>query len=718
MEEVTARKSVAKATKRPPQQGSAFTLHRGRAHPLGATVDAHGVNFSLYSQNATAVTLLIFEHPEDELPSQVIELSPQDNTTFHFWHIYLEGLKPGAGYAYRIDGPRDFAAGHRFNPQKVLVDTYAKGISFARWNRGEAVHEGDNVRTCLRGVVIDIDDYDWEGDEPLHRPIEESVIYEMHVGGFTKNPNSGVKNPGTFLGVIEKIPYLKSLGVTAVELLPVFDFDDMEILRESDGQKLVNYWGYSTLGFFSPHHGYCVQHDKGCQVNEFRDMVKALHKAGIEVILDVVFNHTDEGNHQGPTVSFKGTDNSTYYFLTGQDGSKEYYFDFTGCGNTLNCNHPIGEKFILDCLRYWVKEMHVDGFRFDEGSVLTRGEDGSPLEHPPVIWAIELDEILADSKVIAEAWDAAGLYQVGYFPGERWAEWNGKFRDAMRRFVKGDAGVIGEVAKRLTGSADLYQWRRHEPVNSVNFITAHDGFTMWDLVSYNDKHNWANGENNNDGINDNLSWNCGWEGETDNPWINALRERQVKNFAVLLMLSMGVPMMVAGDEHCRTQGGNNNTYCQDNELNWFDWDRIANRSEMIRFWSLLIKKRQDYLHHFKGKYFSDRRNRFGVDEITWHGPVLGQPAWEDPEARCLAFTMGDVESDSDQTRNIHVMMNMQSEPVEFQIPQYEALEWRRSVDTALPSPLDIDDREVKERVGETYLVTGRSIVVLISQAVS
>ena len=702
--------------------GEELRLYSGAPHPFGATVDDEGVNFSVYSSNATSVQLLLFRHPSDLDPFRIIELNPVTNKSFYLWHVYVEGLKPGVGYAYRVDGPNEPWNGHRFNPEKVLVDPYSKGNYLGLWNRGAACQPGDNLHQSIRSVVIDPRGYDWEGDEPLRRPMAETVIYEMHVGGFTKSPTSGVKNPGTFLGVIEKIPYLKSLGVTAVELLPVFSFDCTDVLKEFEGRKLVNYWGYSTMGYFAPHQAYCTSPESGCHVDEFRDMVKALHKAGIEVILDVVFNHTDEGNHQGPTFSFKGFDNSTYYYLTGPNGSKEFYYDYTGCGNTFNCNHPIGEKMILDCLRYWVQEMHVDGFRFDEGSVLTRGEDGSPLPHPPVIWSIELDDVLGSSKVIAEAWDAAGLYQIGYFPGARWAEWNGKYRDAMRRFVKGDPGVIGEVASRITGSADLYQWQHEDPVNSVNFITAHDGFTLYDLCAYNEKHNWANGEGSNDGISDNLSWNCGVEGETDDQFVNDLRKRQVKNFACLLMLSMGVPMIVGGDEFMRTQKGNNNTYCHDNELNWYDWDKIASADsqEMIRFWHLLMQKREDYILHFKGKYFtSDKVNRYGVSEISWHGPNLNQPNWQDPNARCLALTLGDVADDTDGLANVHVMMNMHWEAVEFEIPQFEGLNWRRTIDTAQPTPLDILPlAEAPVFVDNKYLVTARSIVALTTRVPS
>jgi glycogen operon protein len=569
-------------------------------------------------------------------------------------------------------------------------------------------------------VVIDVENYDWEGDEPLQKPMAETIVYEMHVGGFTKSKTSGVKNPGTYLGLIEKIPYLKSLGITAVELLPVFSFDHTDIFKEFEGRQLKNYWGYSTMGYFAPHQDYCINDDMTKHLNEFRDMVKALHKAGIEVILDVVYNHTDEGNHQGPMFSFKGIDNSSYYYLTGADGKKDFYYDYTGCGNTFNCNHPVGEKLIIDSLRFWVKEMHVDGFRFDEGSVLSRGEDGAPLEHPPVVWSIELDDLLGQSKVIAEAWDAAGLYQIGTFPGARWAEWNGKYRDCIRGFVKGDPGLIGELAGRLTGSADLYQYRHHEPTNSVNFVCAHDGFTLYDLTAYNEKRNWANGEGSNDGIDDNVSWNCGVEGETDDPWINDLRKRQVKNFAVTHMLSMGVPMIVAGDEFMRSQGGNNNTYCHDNEINWFDWENIASNDsqEMIRFWSELIQKRKRYIDHFKGKYFTGATNKYGLADVSWHGTKLNSPGWNDSQARCLAMTLGDTDANGDQTLNIHVMFNMYWEALEFEIPHVNGLKWCRAIDTALPSPNDISPIDKQIPIEDnTYILTPRSVVVLASKAV-
>ena len=616
----------------------------GCPHPVGCTPDKHGVNFSLYSKSATGVELLIFDKHDDAEPSQIITLNPHVNRTFHFWHAYVSGLKPGAFYGYRVDGPYEPQnSGCRHNKNLLVLDPYAKGISDSLWDRGAACNHDDNSDCSLRGVVVDSKDYDWEGDKPINRPICESIIYEMHVRGFTKHDSSDVKDAGTFKGVIEKIPYLKELGVNAVELLPVFQFDGSEVIRynPNDGTPLKNYWGYSTMSFFSPHNEYCSSEDMMEYLNEFRDMVKALHKADIEVILDVVFNHTDEGNHQGPTFSFKGIDNNTYYYL---ENDRQYYTDYTGCGNTFNCNHPVSEKFIVDCLLFWVKEMHVDGFRFDEASILSRGEDGAPLEHPPVLWQIELNEDLADTKIIAEAWDAAGLYQVGYFPGERWADWNGKFRDDVRSFIRGDAGKIGAVASRITGSIDLYGSQDKLPTSSINFINAHDGFTLNDLVSYNEKHNYANGENNQDGANDNLSWNCGEEGETESLEIDALRNRQIKNFFFLLLVSQGTPMFVAGDEFRNTQFGNNNSYCQDNEISWLNWDALKQHQEIFQFVKKFIGFRKDIYEFHRKRYFDGEVNERGVQDITWHGTTLNNPGWDDPNARALSFSNGSAQS--------------------------------------------------------------------------
>jgi isoamylase len=688
--------------------------HRpGLAHPLGATPDKNGVNFTVFSRNATGVELLLFEKHDDVAPVQVIKLDPEFNRKFFFWHVYVEGLRPGAHYAYRVDGPQDLhGKGFRFNRNKVLIDPYALGNTDTLLNRADACGPEDNVATSMRSMVIDLKDYDWEGDRPVNWPMSDSIIYEMHVRGFTRDPSSGVQHPGTFAGVIEKIPYLKELGVTAVELLPVMEFDAREVLREKpDGSEvLTNYWGYSTIGFFAPEGSYCVSPEEGTNIREFRDMVKALHKAGIGVELDIVFNHTNEGNHLGPTFNFKGFDNDIYYHLVEAD--RQYYMDYSGCGNTVNCNHPIVNKFIVECLEFWVKEMHVDGFRFDEGSILSRGEDGTPMLHPPVVWAIELSETLLDTKVIAEAWDAAGLYQIGYFPGYRWAEWDGRFRDDVRRFVKGDPGLVGAVANRIAGSADIYQASGHLPINSLNFVTCHDGFTLNDLVSYNAKHNEANGEGNRDGSDDNMSWNCGVEGPTDDPAIEALRNRQVKNFAALLLLSQGVPMMLMGDEVRQTQRGNNNAYCQDNDISWFDWKLVKKHAGLFRFWKRMIDFRKRHPAVHRSRFFDGKTNERGLADLTWHGTRLGQPDWHDPGARVLAFTLAGFGGDAD----IHVMLNMYWEALEFQVPPVKGRKWQLAVDTAKASPLDIaDPGQELPLTGNTIHVMGHSTVVLLSR---
>jgi len=699
-------------TEMSPSSSYRFQIEAGSQHPLGAVPDAEGVNFSIFSERATGVQLLLFDDHDSLQPIEVIDLDPSLHKTFHFWHVYVRGARPGLHYAYRVDGPQDIHGhGDRFNRNKVLIDPHSRGTTNTLWDRGAACGPEDNLATSMRSVIINPAGYDWEGDKPLNRPMSQTIIYEMHVGGFTKSPTSGVKYPGTYAGIIEKIPYLQQLGITAVELLPVFDFDEKEVLRSSpiDGTPLVNYWGYSTVSFFAPHSSYCVNSTGGEHLNEFRDMVKALHKAGIEVILDVVFNHTTEGNHQGPMINFKGFDNPTYYHLV--NGDRQYYMDYSGCGNTFKANHPIGEKFILDCLEFWVKEMHVDGFRFDEAVILTRDEEGRPTLHPPVVWNIELSETLADTKVIAEAWDAAGLYEVGFFPGYRWAEWNGKYRDAIRRFIKGDSGIVADVASRISGSADIYETNSQLPVNSINFVACHDGFCMNDLVSYNGKHNDANGENNRDGIDENLSWNCGAEGPTDDGWVEDLRRRQVKNFITMLMLSQGVPMFLSGDEVRRTQQGNNNTYCHDNEINWFDWNLVDKNADIFRFFSHAIKYRKSHPCLHRPRFFTGKRNSRNVPDVEWHGCELYSPGWNDPGSRVLAFTMGGFDEDPD----LHVMMNMHSDNLPFAIPVIEGRKWYRAADTALPSPQDIVDPADATEVSGNYVVTARSIVVLISK---
>ena len=699
----------AKATAKAAKTTLLYKTTKGDPHPLGSTVYPDGVNFSVFSQNAASMELLLFAEGNSTEPFQIIKMTDEGNKSFHFWHIFLVDAKPGLHYAYRVHGPEEKKPGQRFTPEKVLIDPSAYGNPMDLWNRGAACLPGDNLTQSMRSVVIDPLDYDWEGDRPLNRPMQDSVIYEMHVGGFTRAGNSHVTSPGTFRAVIEKIPYLQSLGVTAVELLPVFQFDDTEA-HEFEGNKLNNFWGYSTMAYFAPHPGYCESAGEAQHMTEFRDMVKALHKAGIEVILDVVFNHTDEGNHQGPTFSFRGFDNLNYYYLV--DGNQDYYYDYTGCGNTFNCNHPVGSKMIVECLRFWVEYMHVDGFRFDEGSVLSRGPGGAPMEFPPVLWQIELDDVLAETKVIAEAWDAAGLYQVGHFPGFRWAEWNGVYRDTLRKFIAGEAGIVGDLADRITGSPSLYQSNGHLPINSVNFITAHDGFTLNDLVSYNNKHNEANGEGNRDGVDDNMSWNCGAEGPTDDPAINALREQQIRNFATLLMLSQGVPMFVMGDEVRRTQGGNNNAWCQDNPIGWFDWTQTQTESGMLRFWSELIAFRKSHPAVHRARFFSGAMNERGMPDISWHGTKLNEPGWNDPHARALAWTVAGSLAHSD----IHVMVNMYWEPLTFEIPQIYERAWYTAVNTALPSPQDINAPGNEVLVNSHHVeVSGRSIVVLISR---
>ncbi len=663
-----------------------YELESGVAHPLGASVCSRGVNFSIFSEHATSVELLLFEKHNDKKPIQIINLNPKENRTFHFWHVFVKELKAGIHYAYRFDGLSDSETGQFFNKNKILLDPYARGNNKSLWNYDMACSSEDNIEHSMRSTVIDISDYDWEGDKPLNRSMNHTVIYELHLRGFTKSSTSKVKNAGTFKGFIEKIPYLKELGVTAVEMLPIFSFDEMSELPYAPGSNLNNFWGYNTISFFSPNSDYCVAPGSGEHVNEFRDMVKALHKAGIEIILDIVFNHTYEGNESGPVISFKGIDNKIYYMID-ENGN---YRDFSGCGNSLNCNHPIVAKFIIDCLKYWVTEMHVDGFRFDEASVLSRGEDGQPLKHPPVLWAIELNDFLADTKVIAEAWDAAGLYQVGGFPGYRWAEWNGRYRDDVRRFVRGEPGLIKQVASRIAGSVDLYEATERLPINSINFICAHDGFTMNDLVSFNEKHNMANGENGKDGANENFSWNCGVEGPTDDLEIERLREKQIKNYAVILLLSQGVPMILAGDEVRRTQQGNNNAYCQDNEISWFDWNLTEKNSGMFRFWKKMIAFRKKHVTLHKRRFFTGAVNSRGLKDISWHGVKLNEPGWDDDSARAFAFTLGGNKTD------IHIMINMYWEPLSFEIPVVDCRNWFLVVDTDKDSPKDFADDNNEE----------------------
>ncbi|MBV9616456.1 MAG: glycogen debranching protein GlgX [Ktedonobacteraceae bacterium] len=713
--------TVMERTEARDADASLLTIEVGNSYPLGATPDANGVNFSVFADRATSVELLLFHGHQDTLPYMTITLDSLKHKTFYFWHVYVRGLRPGVHYAYRVDGPQDIHQGLRYNRNKVLIDPYSRGNTSSLWQRSAACGPDDNVETMMRSVVIDTMGYDWEGDCPLNRPMNETIIYETHVRGFTQSSSSGCKNGGTFDGLIEKIPYLKELGITAVELLPIFDFDEREVKQISplNGKSLTNYWGYDPISFMAPQCAYCVLPEAGQHVTEFRDLVKALHKADIEIILDVVFNHTGEGDYRGPMINLKGFANSNYYILSLED--RQYYMNYSGCGNTLSGNHPITEKLIYDTLQFWVKEMHVDGFRFDEAVILCRDENGVPMINPPIIWQVELSDTLANTKIIAEAWDAAGLYEVGYFPGRRWAEWNGEYRDRIRSFVKGDQGyvngetVVGRAAEVIAGSANIFQANGELPINSINFITAHDGFTLNDLVSYNYKHNEANGEGNRDGNDNNISWNCGAEGATDDADIEALRQRQIKNFAAILLLSQGVPMFVAGDEVRRTQQGNNNAYCQDNEISWFDWAFTEKQRDMLHFFQQMIAFRKSHPTLQRSRFFTGQINQRGLPDIMWHGCRLNSPGWYDPASHVLAFTLGGfAENGNADDADIHVMLNMDWQNLEFDIPPLVERKWYRVVDTA--SPQDIVSRgEEIVITGSTYQVNNRSVVILISR---
>jgi isoamylase len=677
----------------------------GRPAPLGATVVDGGANFSLYSRTASGVELLFFDREDAAAPVRVVALDPVANRTYHYWHTFVSGVKPGQLYGYRVKGPLEPARGLRFNPEKVLIDPYARGIVVPKdYSPEHARGAGENTATAMKSVVVDSSAYDWEGDAPLRKPSARTVVYEMHVRGFTKHPNSGVKENirGSYAGLAEKIPYLKDLGITAVELLPIHCFDTLACPA-----GLVNYWGYQTVSYFAPHPQYSSRRDPLGPVNEFRDMVKALHRAGIEVILDVVYNHTAEGNHDGPTLCYRGIDNPTYYIL--EDGGARYA-DYSGCGNTFNANSPVVRRMIVDSLRYWVTEMHVDGFRFDLASILSRDSSGRPVPDAPVLWDIESDPALAGTKLIAEAWDAGGLYQVGSFVGDTWKEWNGKFRDDARDFFRGEPGSVGKLADRLLGSHEVYGHKIREAEQSVNFVTCHDGFSLNDLVSYNGKHNEANREDNRDGEGHNRSWNCGAEGPTDDPAIEELRNRQVKNFLTVTMLSLGVPMIVMGDEVRRTQLGNNNAYCHDCEWNWFDWALVEKHADVHRFVKLLLARRllRDVAHE---------QQRTSLTEMiakatkSWHGVKLDQPDWG-PGSRSIAFsTVFEKEK-----LLFHLLLNGYWEPLEFELPAAGG-PWRRWIDTALASPQDIVEWQSAPPVaGNTYRTGPRSAAVLYAAA--
>ena len=697
----------------PTHEVEGFKLRPGRQLPFGASAVPGGVNFSVFSSHATSCSLVLFEKgaagPLVEIPF------PDEFRIGNVFAMVVFDLDyENTEYGFRMDGPFQPETGHRFDKSKILMDPYAKAIG-GRDVWGEQPNWDDVYQHRARLVY---DDFDWQDDRPLETPIEDLVIYEMHVRSFTRHESSGVRNPGTFAAMRDKIPYLKDLGINCVELMPVYEFDEFENSRPSPvtGELLMNYWGYSTVGFFAPKAGYAATGHLGMQVDEFKALVKELHKNGIEVILDVVFNHTAEGNEQGPTISFRGLDNKIYYMLTPEG----YYFNFSGTGNTLNCNHPVVRGIVLYCLRYWAAEYHIDGFRFDLAAILGRDQNGAPLSNPPLLEALAHDPILAKCKLIAEAWDAGGLYQVGSFPAYgRWAEWNGKYRDAIRRFIKGDDGLIGEMAERLQGSPDLYAFRG--PTASVNFISAHDGFTLMDMMSYNDKHNEANGEGNRDGANDNNSWNCGWEGPTDDPGINALRERQVKNAATLLMVSQGVPMLLMGDEVGRTKHGNNNTYCHDNELNWLDWTLTEENADLLRFFQQVIAFRHAHPALRNRWHFSNRDYvGSGFPDISWHGTKTWDVDWSD-SSRVLAFMLCGQHAKNGTARDnhIYVAMNTYWDGLPFDLPKLPpGMTWHVAINTSMPSPQDIAEvGQEPELSDQTHIIVGgRSIVVLVGKS--
>ena len=679
----------------------------GRSFPLGATVVEGGVNFCVFSRKASAVELLLFDGECDAEPARVIRLDAPRHRTYHYWHAFVPGLRAGQVYAYRAVGPVDPARGLRFDPAKVLLDPYGRAVVVPDgYDRLAASRPGENTKVAMRSVVVDPDAYDWEGDAPLRRPFATTVIYEMHVAGFTRHPSSGVvpDKRGTYAGMIEKIPYLQDLGITAVELLPVFQFDPQDC-----PPGLINYWGYSPVSFFAPHAGYSSRRDPLGPVDEFRDLVKALHRAGIEVILDVVYNHTAEGDHDGPTLCFRGLDNETYYLL---QPDRARYADYTGTGNTLNANEAVVRRLIVDSLRYWVRHMHVDGFRFDLASVLSRDESGCPLHRPPVLWDIESDPVLAGTKLIAEAWDAAGLYQVGSFGGDAWQEWNGKFRDDVRRFVKSDNETVLAFGHRCFGSPDLYGHKDRGPEQSINFITSHDGFTLNDLVSYNAKHNESNGQGGRDGSDANLSWNCGVEGPSADPEIERLRRRQVKNFLAITLLSLGTPMLLMGDEVRRTQHGNNNAYCQDNEISWFDWTLLDRHRDLHRFVKTLIGQRL-MLGKELGIEGVSLNELLQQAEIHAHGVRLNEPDLS-PDSHSLAFTVRNKR----RAVMFHVMFNAYWEPLTFELPHPGpdvGTCWRRWIDTYRDAPDDVCDSPPASPVeGVSYTVQPRSLVVLFA----
>jgi len=682
-----------------------FEITRGHPLPFGPSLTRDGINFSIMSGSATEMHLVLFDKCSSE-PVVEFPLDPRTNKTGNIWHAHISGLDPWINFAWRVKG-----ADYRRKDGLLLIDPYARATCGGKsWGDPLKINHSGREETLRLSTIVD-DYFEWEFDRPLNTPLRDTIIYELHVRGFSKHNSSGVKAPGTFNAIIEKIPYLQELGITAIELMPVTDFDETDVQRINPitGERLKNYWGYDPISFFALKNAYSSNSSPDGAVNEFREMVKALHKAGIEIILDMVFNHTAEGNEQGRFYSLKGFDRDVYYLYDKKNG---HFHNYSGCGNTVNCNHPVVRSMILDALRYWVTEMHIDGFRFDLASILSRGPNGEVLSNPPIIERISLDPVLANTKIIAEAWDAAGLYQVGSFGRwQRWMEWNGRYRDDIRRFIRGDNNMLSHLARRLSGSADLYEDDGREPFHSVNFISCHDGFPLADLVTYDHKHNIANGEQNRDGENNNNSWNHGVEGPTDDPAINTLRQRQIKNYITLLMLSQGVPMFLAGDEFGRTQGGNNNAYCQDNEISWIDWSLLDKNENMFRFFKELIRFRKANSNLRRTRFRVETHN--GIPEMTWHGTRLNHPDWS-PASRCLGLHLA---PENDTENDIYIMINGAPGTQTFQLPHPTGnRRWHQLLYTAAPAGKDIFPMEKRTLLKETKQLTleNRSIMVLVS----
>ena len=677
--------------------------------PYGAHVVEKGVQFTLFSRHASRVWLMLFDNPDDAEPAEEFELSPDRNRIGDIWHLHVEDAREGQFYLYRMDGRTPRGVANFFDPEQWLLDPYALAVAGApKWGDARGLETGvvpKNGPLFPKGVIVR-DDFDWTDDRTLRIPLADTVIYEMHLRGYTAHPSSGVEAPGTYRGLVEKIPHLRDLGVTAVELLPIQEFNEMEYYQADDPRReLRNFWGYSTLAFFAPNGRYARDGVYGRQVREFKQLVMALHQAGIEVILDVVFNHTAENGDGGPTYSFRGIDNAIFYLM---EPGRPHYKNFTGCGNTVNSNHPVVRDFIMNCLRYWVLHMHVDGFRFDLASILTRGADGELLPDPPIVEHIAEDPALRDTKIIAEAWDAAGAYQVGTFPNERWSEWNGKYRDEIRRFWKGEPGLLGQLAMRLTGSADLYDKLGQTPMKSINFITCHDGFTLRDLVSYDGKHNEANGEKNRDGENHNHGGGYGVEGPTDDPEILAVRRRQQKNLLATLFLSMGVPMVLAGDEFSRTQQGNNNAYCQDNEISWVDWGLLEANRDLHAFVKKLIAFRKAHPSLRRTRFLNGKKPEATNADITWHGINGRSPDWEkDSAIACVLNGRSEHTGGPEDDDSLFMIFNAGAEPATFMVPPPPDKPWALALTTEENPPMWY-------RVKGVFTADARSVSVLSS----